>query len=218
MTTNEARRVTVFGASGGIGRHVVDQLLASGHDVTAYVRDPAKLAVTHPRLTVVEGGLDDRAGIASAVSGADAVISALGPSLKRGATGTPATDGTRAIVAAMQSAGARRFVGLATPSVPDPSDKPTLKARVLPVMAKFAFPNALAELVAMTDAVTSSDLDRTIARITNPTDKPAKGTVRAGFLGRDKVGSAMTRADIAAFLVSQLDDDRYSRAAPAISN
>ncbi len=70
----------------------------------------------------------------------------------------------------------------------------------------------------MANAVTSSHLDWTIARITSPNDKPAKGHIRSGFLGRDKVGSAMTRADIAAFLVNQLTDDTYLQAAPAISN
>jgi hypothetical protein len=118
----------------------------------------------------------------------------------------------------MNTAGVGRYIGLATPSVADPRDKPTAKAKILPVMAKLAFPNALTELVGMTDAVTASSLDWTIARITQPTDNPAKGTVRAGFLGVDKVGSAMTRADIAAFLVAQLTDDRFHRAAPAISN
>jgi hypothetical protein len=118
----------------------------------------------------------------------------------------------------MKAAGVRRFIGLATPSVADSRDQPTLKARVLPVMARVAFPNALTELVGMTEAVTSSDLDWTIARITSPNDRPAKGTVRAGFLGRDRVGSAMSRADIASFLVGQLTDDTYHRAAPAISN
>lgn len=85
-------------------------------------------------------------------------------------------------------------------------------------MARLAFPNALAELTGMTRAVTGSDLDYTIARITNPTDKPATGRIRSGFLGHDQVGSAMSRADIAAFLVSQLTDTRYQRAMPVISN
>ena len=218
MTTNGTLHVAVFGATGKIGRHVVEQLLAAGHTVTAYVRNPDKLPISHPNLTVIEGELDDAAGVARAVDGADAVISALGPSLRRGATGTPVTDGTRNIVEAMKAAGVRRFVGLATPSVADPRDQPSIKARILPVMARLAFPNALTELVGMTEAVTSSDLDWTIARITSPNDKPARGTIRVGFLGRDKVGSAMTRADIAAFLVGQLADDTYRRAAPAISN
>jgi nucleoside-diphosphate-sugar epimerase len=218
MTTNATLHVAVFGASGNIGRHVVDQLLAAGHSVTAYVRNPDKLSISHPNLTIVAGELDDAAGVARAVVGADAVISALGPSLRRGATGTPVTDGTRNIVEAMQAAGVRRFIGLATPSVADPRDQQTLKAKILPVMARLAFPNAMKELVGMTEAVTNSDLDWTIARITSPNHKPARGTIRSGFLGRDKVGSMMTRADIAAFLVGQLTDDTYLRAAPAISN
>ena len=218
MTPNGTLQVAVFGATGKIGRHVIDQLLAAGHTVTAYVRDPSKLPTTHPNLTVIQGALDDPAGIGRAVKAADAVISAIGPSLRRGATGTPVTDGTRAIVAAMQAAGARRFIGLATPSVADPRDRPTLKGKVLPALAKLALPNALTELNGMTDAVTSSELDWTIARITSPNDQPATGTIRSGFLGRDKVGSAMTRADIASFLTGQLTDDTYHRAAPAISN
>lgn len=218
MTTNPTLHVTVFGATGGIGRHVVDQLLSAGHTVTAHVRNPTKLDRTHANLSVVVGNLDDPSSVATAVVGADAVISALGPTLKRSATGTPVTDGTRTIVNAMRAAGVRRYIGLATPAVNDPRDEPTLKAKVIGFMPRLMFPNALTEITAMTEAVTSSDLDWTIARITNPTDNAATGTTRSGFLGVDKVGFAMTRADIAAFLVGQLTDDTYVRAAPAISN
>ena len=78
--------LTVFGATGGVGRHVVTQALDRGDHVTAYVRNPVKLDVTHPALTVVSGELTDRDAIGQAVRGADAVISALGPSLNRKAS------------------------------------------------------------------------------------------------------------------------------------
>jgi nucleoside-diphosphate-sugar epimerase len=211
-------QITVFGATGGIGRHVVDQALADGHDVVTYVRTPEKVDRYTPPLRVVVGELSDPVAIQQAVQGSQAVISALGPSLKRGATGTPVTDGTRNILKAMQATGVDRFIGLATPSVPDPRDQPTLKGRALPVLARLMFPNALTELRGMTQAVTESGLNWTLARITSPTDKPATGRVRAGFLGRDDVGSAMTRADIARFLLDQVTDDTYRQAAPAISN
>jgi len=80
---------------------------------------------------------------------------------------------------------------------------------VFPVLARAMFPNGLTELGGMTAAVTGSDPAWTVAGITNPTDKPARGTLRAGFLGRDKVGSSMSRADIAAFLVGQLSSPQY---------
>lgn len=218
MNRTGHHNVTVFGASGKIGTHVVDQLLTAGHHVTAYVRNPTKLSATHPDLTLVQGDLDDPARITDAVTGADAVISALGPSLRRGATGTPVADGTRNIVNAMHTAGVERFVGLATPAIVDPRDRPTLRGKIIPLLPRVLFPNALTEIVGMTDAVRDSDLDWTIARIISPNDRPAKGTIRSGFLGRDKVGFAITRADIATFLVNQLTDDTYHHAAPAISN
>ena len=120
-------RIAVFGATGKIGRLATEQLLGAGHEVTALVRTPDKLTLDHPGLTVRTGQLSDAAAVRDVVAGSDAVISALGPSLKRGASGTPVTDGTRSIVTAMQEAGVRRFIGLATPSVPDPRDGPTFR-------------------------------------------------------------------------------------------
>ena len=70
----------------------------------------------------------------------------------------------------------------------------------------------------MSQIVTDSDLEWTIARFTRPTDGPPTRTVRAGFLGRDKLGASITRADIATFLLDQLHETRFIRAAPAISN
>ena len=74
----------MFGASGKIGSLVVDHLLTGCHGVTVYVRDPGKLNISHPNLIIVVGELSDAARIRQAVRGADAVISALGPSLKEG--------------------------------------------------------------------------------------------------------------------------------------
>lgn len=211
-------RVTVFGASGKIGRLTVDRLLDGGDQVVAYVRDPAGIPWSHANLTIVVGELSDPIAIRRAVTGAAAVISALGPSLKRGTTGSPLTDGTRAIVGAMDDEGVRRYIGLATPSIPDGRDGRNVRAKFLSLVAKVFYPNALRELRGMTAAVTGSDLDWTIARITNPVDRPGTGTLRVGFLGRDKVFSTMTRTDIAAFLIAQLTEDSFIRAAPAISN
>ncbi|MEE2855096.1 MAG: NAD(P)H-binding protein [Actinomycetota bacterium] len=211
-------RCTVFGATGGIGRLVVDQLLAAGHDVTAYARAPQKLGITHERLTVLGGELSDHAAVTKAIAGADVVISALGPSLDRRVGGSELSEGTRAIVAAMRAAEARRLIALATPSVTDPRDRPTFRGRIIPAIARVLFPNGFAEIVSMTQAITGSDLDWTVARIIRPTDKAVKGTARSGFLGVDQVGWTMTRADIAAFMVAQIADRRYVRALPAISN
>jgi putative NADH-flavin reductase len=210
--------VTVFGATGGIGCEVVTQALAAGHHVTAYLRNPAKLTVTHPHLTVITGELTDRDEIQPAVHGADAVISALGPSLDRKATAMPLVDGTHTIIDAMRAEGVKRYIGMATPSLRDPRDGSSLLGRLVPFMGRTFLKRAYQELLDMSRIVTNSELDWTIARFTQPKDGTRKGTVRAGYLGHDKIRAGITRADIAAFLLDQTTDTRFRRAAPAISN
>ena len=211
-------KVTVFGATGGVGREAIAQALDRGDHVTAYVRNPAKLTLTDPNLTVITGELIDCEAVRRAVRGADAVVSALGPSLDRKATGMPLVDGTRAIVGAMQAEGVERYIGMATPSLRDPHDARSLLGLIVPFMGRTFLPRAYRELLAMSQLVTDSPLDWTIARFTRPTDGTRTGTVRAGYLGRDRIRASITRADIATFLLDQSTDPRFHRAAPAISN
>jgi hypothetical protein len=118
----------------------------------------------------------------------------------------------------MEREGVPRYIGMVTPSIPDARDRPTFRAKLLRRMASIGLPNALRELGGMTEAIERSDLEWTVGRFIRPTDGPATGRIQSGFLGRDKVGWSITRADIAGFLVAQLTDDRYLRSAPAISN
>jgi putative NADH-flavin reductase len=208
----------VFGASGRVGQQVVEQALSRGREVVAVVRSPGKLTASDPKLTAIAAELNDRDAIDAAVRSAQGVISALGPSLDRHATGMPLVQGTQNIVDAMRSAEVRRFVGMATPSLRDPHDRRSLLGAVVPIMGRLLLPRAYRELLAMSQIVINSDLEWTIARFARPTDAPATTKTRAGFLGRDKIGTSITRADIATFLLDQLDDTRYIRAAPAISN
>ena len=118
----------------------------------------------------------------------------------------------------MQRHGVRRYVGNGTPSVLDPRERPTWQTRLSTFMAKTFLRRAHDEIVGMSQAVMSSGLDWTIVRFLAPKDGPAKGELRTGFFGTDRLGFAVTRADIAAFTAAQVDDPRYIGAAPAISN
>lgn len=71
-------KVLVFGASGGTGRNIVQQALAQGHTVTAFVRDPARIRVAHESLRIVRGDISSSDSVTAAVAGQDAVLSALG--------------------------------------------------------------------------------------------------------------------------------------------
>jgi hypothetical protein len=167
---------------------------------------------------IVVGSITDPAAVDDAVGRGQVVISALGPDLSRKATGVPLVEGTRLIVTSMQRHEIQRFIGMATPSVLDPRDRPTLRPRVSTFMARSFLPRAYQEIVAMSKIIMSSDRIWTIIRFLAPRDGAAKQHVRSGFFGTAKIGWSITRADIAHFLTGQLDDQRYLNAAPAVSN
>ena len=211
--------VTVFGATGAIGQLTVDELLDSGHKVTAYARNPEKVPAKWANsVCVVIGEMSDKNAIFTAVEGADAIVSTLGPSMNRDATETPLIEGTQHIVDAMKEHNVKRFIGNATPAVLDPQETPTLVTRLIGFMPRTFMSRAYEEILGMSNIIMNNDLDWTIVRFIAPKHSPKQDRLRVGFFGKDKLGFSVSRADIAAFTAGQVDDATYIGRAPAISN
>lgn len=209
-------RITIFGATGETGRQLVEQALAAGYQVVAYVRNPSKLNTKHENLTIVQGELADQAIIERAVSAADAVISVLGP--RGGSKGKPITRGMQNIIEAMKKQGVRRLIISSTLSAKDPNDLPDFKAKALVNLVKLTMHAAYEEIVSVADTVRKSDLDWTIVRLTTLNNNPKSGKVRVGYLGKGEVGLRISRADLAEFMLKQVQNTKYLRQAPVISN
>lgn len=113
MQMNQPRppvtRVLIIGATGGTGRCLVTEALDRGYEVTALVRNPAKLAMEHPRLRVLKGDVLDYASVEQSVQGQDAVISALGHKQFFGPSSI-LSNGTRNLIRAMEAHGVGRLV------------------------------------------------------------------------------------------------------------
>ena len=109
-------RLTIIAATGRVGRELLEQAVATGHDVTAAVRDPRKLAWP-VRTVTADRAAADPAALEPAVAGADAVLSGLGPHSDTDADAGIAARGTRAIVVAMQAVGVRRIVAVSAAPV-----------------------------------------------------------------------------------------------------
>src|SRR5436853_1152191 len=75
---NLPKRILIVGATGGTGRQLVTQALERGYSVTALVRDPSRLQIDHPELTVIQGNVLDEGSLDVAMRGQEAVLSALG--------------------------------------------------------------------------------------------------------------------------------------------
>lgn len=199
-------RLTIFGATGGTGTQLVRQALEEGHDVTAVVRDPARLDVPrHERLKVVTADLTDAAAIGPAVEGADAVLSALGP---RGIGPTTICgDAARAIVTAMDKVGVDRLVVCsAAGPFTDAGDGFVMRRVVKPVMGRM-LKNVFADLRRSEQEIRSSGLEWTIVRPPALTNTEARGRYRSKVDLNLRGGRWISRADLATFMLVLLAND-----------
>lgn len=198
-------RITVFGATGGIGQEVVGQALAAGHEVTAVVRDPDRLPEPLDRAAMhVVARLDDPAAVRAAVAGRDAVLSGLG-SRGRKADGI-AERLTGRIIDAMEAEGTRRLLVVsAVPVGPVPAGEP-LVDRLARKAVGAVLAEVYADLARMEAALERSATDWTSVRPPKLTDGPCTGTYRKVVGGAPVSSRAISRADVAHAMLGLIDD------------
>jgi putative NADH-flavin reductase len=217
-------KLTIFAATGGIGRQILEQAVNAGHDVTAVVRNPQKLPgelSSQVRVVTADLAAPDPATLESAVQGADAVLSGLGP--RSNAEAGIAAQGTRAIAAAMKATGARRIVVVsaapigtvpspARPNPPrhDPGDG-LIMQHLLNPLTKAALRKHYADLAQMEDILRDSDLDWTAVRPPRLTDKPPTGTYRTARGRNLRRGLFISRADVAHYMLRALQQPETIR-------
>ncbi|WP_338697333.1 NAD(P)H-binding protein [Streptomyces sp. Q6] len=197
-------KLTVFGATGGIGQEIVRQALAAGHEVTAVVRDPARFTVTGERLEVFRGDLADPGSLRPAVAGRDAVLSGLG-ARKRADAGIT-TELTRSVLKAMEAEGVRRLLVVsAMPVGPEPADSP-LADRVMGKLVSAILKPVYVDLTAMEAELARSATDWTSVRPPRLQDKPVTGSYRTVVGGFPRSGRFIGRADVAHAMLAMVDD------------
>ncbi|MFE5856617.1 NAD(P)-dependent oxidoreductase [Streptomyces sp. NPDC056500] len=195
-------RYTVFGATGGVGREIVTQALAAGHEVTAVVRDPSRYTVTSPGLTVFEADLAKPETLRPAVEGRDAVLSGLGARTR--ADAGIATTLTRAVLTAMEAEGTRRLVVVsATPLGGSPQGE-SLLDRVSMSVVSAVFKDLYRDLRAMEAALANSDTDWTAVRPPRLLNKPLTGVYRTVIGGNPRAARTIARADVAHAMLAQV--------------
>ena len=102
-------KVALIGATGFVGKALLEELLARGHEVTALVRDPAKLDAA-PKLHVAKADVQDPAQVQAAVAGSDAVLSAFNAGWTNPDIYRDFIQGSRAIVSGTRAAGVKRYI------------------------------------------------------------------------------------------------------------
>jgi putative NADH-flavin reductase len=238
--------ITVFGATGGTGTSLVRQALAAGHQVTAVVRDPARLAVTSDLGSVPVTGApvgplvtrpitEHHTGGAAApprlaVVTADVLDpAAIAPPVagadavisaigpRGGGPTTVSHDSATAIIAAMHATGARRLVTISGSIVTDDGDDLLLRL-VKPLVRRTQLRHVCADMRRAEEEVRHSGLEWTIMRPPRLTGKPAAGHYRTAIDRNLPRDYTISREDLAACILGLIADPEAVRKHVAVAN
>ncbi len=225
--TDSRLKLTLFAATGGVGRHIFQQAIAAGHEVTVVARNPDSLTGA-ARTVRADLSSADPELLQSAVKGADAVLSALGA--RTIADAGIALRGTQAIVDAMKAVGSRRIVvvsasplsTLPSPGRPNPPKydpgEGFMMRHVLGPITKFFLRKVYADLALMEDLLRASDLDWTIARPPRLTNGRLSVKYRTALEQSLPGGMSISRADTAHMMLSVLQRPETVRHAVGVAS
>jgi putative NADH-flavin reductase len=200
-------KVVIFGANGKTGLLLVEQALAKGHQVVAYVRRPESISIENPKLKIIVGNLNEILKMKDAITGTDACVSTLGSgSLTKHSPET--MNGIKNIISIMENAKVHRFIYLSSLGAGE-------SIRLIPQPLRFFLSNVflrilLADHNSNEKAIMNSKLQWTVIRPGSLTDGQITGNLKYGTddMKLKKI-SGISRANVASFIIKQLTDTNY---------
>jgi putative NADH-flavin reductase len=187
-------KLFVIGATGRTGREIVQQALARGHHVTAFVRSPESITLKNERVSVLKGNAMDENQLFDAMQNHDAVLSTLGPR-EVFKPSSMLHDSALATTRAMNRSGVKRLVVLSAAA-----HFPGIPNRI----ASFIMRNHMRDSLAMEEIVQASDLNWTIARPPRLTQEEYT-TYRSREGAAPKMGFTLARQAVAAFMLDAIE-------------
>jgi putative NADH-flavin reductase len=200
-------KVVIFGANGKTGLLVVEQALAKGHQVIAYIRRPESIRIDNPKLKIVVGNLNETLKMKDAMKGADACISTLGTgSLTKHSP--EMMNGIKNIVSIMETAKVHRFIYLSSLGAGESINLIPQPLRF--ILSKIFLRVTLADHNSNENTIMNSKLKWTLVRPGSLTDGQLTGNLKHGIENvRSKGSNSISRANVASFIVQQLTDTTY---------
>ena len=208
-------KLAIFGATGLTGGLVLAQALEQGHEVTALVRDPSRVSLNHPQLTVLGGSPTAPEDVERCIQGADAVIHCLGIGGKGdGRPTTLVSDSVKVVLTAMAKYGVLRIVCMSNVGAGG-SGTWFANRIVIPFFVRWLLP-IIEDKDRMEEALRASSVEWVSVRLPNIVEGPEK-PLRFSKDGRG-IGLTVTASSTALFLLQQVSSSEWVRSAPSISN
>jgi len=204
-------KVVIFGANGKTGILLVEQALAKGHQVVAYIRRPESILIDNPKLKIIIGNLNEPLKMKDAITGADACVSTLGGgSLTKHSIET--MNGIKNIISIMEIAKVQRFIYLS--SLGAGESRFLIPQPLRFILTRFFLRVPLADHNFNEGNIIKSKLDWTLVRPGSLTDGQLTGDLKYGDdKTKMKGNSSISRANVASFILQQLTDSNYIKKA-----
>ena len=209
------KKIALFGASGQTGQQFLHQALDKGYRIKTLVRNASAIAQKSQYLELIQGDVLNQQDVENTVEGCDVVISLFGH--VKNSPMWLQSDGTANIVGAMKKHKINKIVSLSGGGLPFPEkDQPKLMDYVIRGIMKIAVPKILNDAIKHAEILKNSGLKWTIVRGPRLTNDPKVGKYKVGWVGVNS-SSKVGRADLADFIVSQIEDDTFNYQMPFIS-
>ena len=208
-------RILIFGASGATGHELIKQALTSGHLITAFVRDPSKLTIKNKNLEIIQGDVKDYSSVENAIKGHDVVLSALGVSkpLKKDPV---VIEGVKNILQAMEKLNIKRIVYLSFLAVGQ--GRQDAGFLIKHIISRIVH-NEIEDHQEKEVLIKASNLEWTIIHPPKLTNGVKRGSYRIGEnIKSSSFLATLSRADVADFMIKQLNDNRFLRKTVRIMN
>ena len=209
--------VTIFGATGATGRLLTERCLKAGYKVKILARKPQEFPFA-AQVETVQGDSKDIVAVREALRGADLVLSALGArSLKKEDI---LEDSIPLIVQAMDEQGIRRIIALGSAgALPTSLDKQPAYCRwiVQNIVYNTFLKYPVASQISQYKTLSGSDLDWTMVMPPMLMNVPARGNLRIDGEALPRNASRISRADVADFMMAQIDNPQWLRKGVYIS-
>lgn len=194
--------ITIFGATGRVGKEFLRRALEDGLHVTALVRTPSKLT-PHENLTILQGDIREYASVNQAIEGADAVFSAIGTDKT-----TTLTEAIPLVIEAMNKENVKRIVTIGTAGILQSRSNPE-EYRFQSTESKRRLTFAAEEHAKVYEQLAATSLEWTIVCPTYLPDGEATGQwrIERNFLPVD--GVKISVGDTAFFAYKEMLDPQF---------
>ncbi|WP_233277437.1 NAD(P)-dependent oxidoreductase [Paenibacillus durus] len=206
-------QIAIIGGTGRAGRYLAKKALESGHSVRMLVRNPEKLTYHDDRIQIIAGDARDVSSIRSLLDGCNVVINAFGQPVKALPLYSEITSN---VLTVMNEYGIRRYIGVTGGSINVDGDRKSLINRVAAKLFEILLRKMIMDKKKELTLLMKSDIEWTLVRLPFVVEGSETGIIKENLT--DVPGRTMTNEDIAKFLIDQIDDMKYVRKTPCISN